>query len=355
MNLEQVSRGRDNNLDLIRFLAALSVILCHAFPLTLGEGVPDPLSSLTDDQLSFGSLAVGIFFLYGGFLICKSMCRLKTAKEYFKARILRIFPLLMVVTAVLTFVIGPILTELPVLEYFKNTETYRYLLNGILILQHNLPGVFVHNIYGQAVNGPLWTLPIEFLCYIMCFVLYKLKFLTQKNMKWAVILFSAGCIGVKIISGRMPALAPMIRPMGLFFAGILYYVYRDKINMRVTWCGAAFIGMIVSMIFGIFPYTVFLFFPYFFFYVGYAVKKKFSNFAKHGEISYGMYLCAWPVQQILCQISDNKMSPYVNFLITVPIAVILGFICCKAVEEPIAKSRLCRHKQKDDGREDITG
>lgn len=336
MNLEQVSKGRENNLDVIRFLAAISVIACHAFPIALGEGVPDPLSALTDDQLSFGSLAVGIFFLYGGFLICKSMCRLKTAKGYFKARILRIFPLLMVVTLVLAFAAGPVLTELSVSDYFRNTGTYRYLLNGILILQHNLPGVFVHNIYGQAVNGPLWTLPIEFLCYIMCYVLYRLKLLEKKNMKYAVVLFSAGCIGVKIISGRLPALSPMIRPMGLFFAGMLYYVYRDKIKMRLSWCAVSFAGMIVSLIFGIFPYTVFVFFPYFFLYIGYATKKKFSGFARHGEISYGMYLCAWPVQQIVCQLFGNEMNPYVNFIITVPIAIILGFICCKAVEEPIA-------------------
>ena len=337
MKLEEVSRGRKNNLDLIRFFAAIAVILCHAFPLTRGEGIPDSLSALTDDQLSFGSLAVGIFFLYGGFLICKSMCRLQTAKRYFKARILRIFPMLIVVTVVLAFVAGPVLTELPVSEYFKSSGTYRYLLNGILFLQHNLPGVFVNNIYGQPVNGPLWTLPVEFLCYVMCFVMYKLKLLDKKNMKWAVILFSAGCIGVKVISGSIPALAPMIRPMGLFFAGMLYYVYRDKIPMRLSWCMVSFAGMVISLLTGIFPYTVFVFFSYFFLYLGYATKWKCSGFAKHGEVSYGMYLCAWPVQQILVQLSGNKMSAWVNFILTIPIAILIGFIGCKLIEEPIAK------------------
>lgn len=337
MRLEEVSQGRNNNLDIIRFVAAIMVILCHAYPIGLGMGVPDPLSALTNDQLSFGSLAVSVFFFYGGFLICKSMCRLKTAKDYFRARILRIGPLLIIVTVMLAFVAGPILTKLTVSEYFTEAGTYKYLLNGILLLQHNLPGVFTENIYGQAVNGPLWTLPIEFLCYVMCYFLYRLRFLNQKNMKWATILFSIGCIGVKVLSYRIPILGDMIRPIGLFFAGILYFVYKDKIEMKGSWSVIALLAMIVSAVFGILPYTIFIFFPYVFAYIAYAAKVKFSGFARHGEISYGVYLCAWPVQQIICQIFGNKMNPILNFIITVPIAILLGFICCKAVEEPIAK------------------
>lgn len=350
MNLEQVSRGRDNNLDLIRFIAAVFVIYCHAFPLTLGYGVPDPLSAVTDDQMSFGSLAVGIFFVYGGFLICKSMCRLQNAKEYFKARVLRIFPPLIVVTLVLALIAGAILTKDT--DYFLNGGTYLYLLNGLLVgvllSVQNLPGVFTDNIYGQAVNGPLWTLPIEFICYIMCFVFYKLKLLCKKNMIWGTLIFSAGCIGAWYLSDSIPMLAPMIRPMGLFFAGMLYYVYRDKIKLRFLWCLAALAGMVFSAVLGILNITVFLFFPYFFIYIGYGTKIKVSNFAKYGEISYGMYLCAWPVQQILVQIFENDMTPFMNFIITVPISMVLGFLICKLVEQPIAKWQKRSREEKSE-------
>lgn len=340
MNLDKVSQGRENNLDVIRFIAAVMVIFCHAFPIALGEGVLDPLAKLTGDQISFGSLAVGIFFVYGGFLICKSMCRVEKGKPYFKARILRIFPPLIVVTAILALVVGPILTKLSLGEYFINGGTYKYLLNGILVLQHNLPGVFTENVYGQAVNGPLWTLPIEFICYVMCFVAYKCKLVNKKGMIAATVIFVIGCLGAWVLSSKIVLLASMIRPMGLFFAGMLMYVYRDKIPMKLWIAVICLVGMIVSAVFGVLPITIFIFFPYFFMYIGFGTRFKLSGFAKHGEVSYGMYLTAWPVQQVLSQFlsgADGKMNPVVNFVITVPIAIVLGFVLCKCVEEPILK------------------
>lgn len=349
MNLEKASQGRENNLDIIRFIAAILVIFCHAFPLALGEGVLDPLAALTGDQISFGSLAVGIFFVYGGFLICKSMCRIQKTVPYFKARILRIFPPLIAVTVVLAFVVGPILTQLPLRDYYTDAGTYRYLLNCVMALQHQLPGVFLDNIYGRAVNGPLWTLPIEFICYIMCYVAYKCKLVNKKGMIAATVIFSAGCIGAWILSAKITILAPMIRPMGLFFAGMLYYVYRDKIPMKGWVAAVCFVGMVVSAVCHILPVTIFFFFPYVILYLGFGTKSVFANFAKRGEISYGIYLTAWPVQQIFAQVmcgADGIMNPYVNFLIAVPISIVLGYVVFKCVEEPVSYYFMKKGKNK---------
>ena len=80
MKLSEITRGRENNLDFIRFWAAALVIFCHAFPISLGGENVDILGRLTGSQMHFGNLAVGIFFLYGGFLISKSAERLPGAK-----------------------------------------------------------------------------------------------------------------------------------------------------------------------------------------------------------------------------------------------------------------------------------
>ena len=149
MTLKEVSADRNNNLDLIRFCAALLVILCHAYPISMGEGHMDLLGRITGGQIHFGNLAVCIFFLYGGFLIAKSAERLQTAGAYFKARIFRLFPCLIAVTFFLSFLAGPCLTTYSLGEYFSQRGTYQYLLNSIMVLTHNLPGVFEGNIYGQ--------------------------------------------------------------------------------------------------------------------------------------------------------------------------------------------------------------
>lgn len=335
--LADISKGRDNNLDLLRFIAAIMVIFSHAFPISLGADVMDPLAVMTKDQISFGSLAVSVFFLYGGFLICKSLFRCKETKKYFKARIIRIFPPLMVVVILCSFCLGPFYTVLSIPDYFTSAGTYRYLLNGILILQHNLPGVFENNIYGAVVNGPLWTLPIEFVCYIMCWFFYKINILDKKRSLGAILIFGLGCTGVLILSEKYAILATMIRPMGMFFIGMMLYIYLEHIVMSrfIFWLCLA--GCIVSSILGIFNYTIFIFLPYLLMYIGFGTKFKFSDFAKRGEISYGIYLSAWPVQQMICQYFGGQMNPVLNFILAIIPSIFMGIIICKFVEKPVTR------------------
>lgn len=337
MRLSEITKGRENNLDFIRFWAAVMVIFCHAFPISLGKGHVDILGRISNDQIHFGNLAVCIFFFYGGFLICKSVHRLQAGKKYFKARILRIFPCLMAVTFILTFLVGPVITELGIGEYFRNVNTYKYLLNSVMVLVHELPGVFQENIYDATVNGPLWTLPIEFLCYIMCFIAWKMKFLEEKNAKWMILLFAVGYLGaVKLLAGSS-VLSAALRPVGLFFSGMVYFVYRDRIIIKPWIAAVCALALVIGTMLGILDIVIFFCFPYLMTYLGFGTGHKLSGFARKGEVSYGMYLWGWPIQQIICQLFGGQMNPYINTLLSVPIAVFGGFLLNRLVEKPLSK------------------
>ena len=171
--------GKSNNLGFIKFIAALIVIISHAFPLSTVDRL-DLMENITRERLSFGGLAVAIFFFSSGLLVTKSLFKNPHFVPYFKQRIKRIFPPLIFIAVICAFVLGPIITSLSASEYFSNSQTYKYLLNGICILQHDLPGVFQGNVYGSTVNGALWTMPVEFLCYVACFIGYKIKLLNKK-------------------------------------------------------------------------------------------------------------------------------------------------------------------------------
>ena len=345
MKLSEITGGRENNLDVIRFCAAVLVILCHAFPISLGEGHVDILGRLTEDQIHFGNLAGCIFFFYGGFLICKSAERLQKAGPYFKARILRIIPCLAVVTFVLAFVAGPILTELSPGDYFTNPGTFRYLLNSVMVLVHNLPGVFQENIYNPTVNGPLWTLPVEFLCYIMCFLALKLHFVNEKNARWMILMFAAGYLGaVKVLAGSQ-VLSAALRPVGLFFAGMVYYIYREKIIIRPWLAGVCGVLLAAAAAVHLLEPVIFFCFPYLMAWLGFGTRRKCSGFARRGEVSYGMYLCGWPIQQIICQAFGGQMNPYLNAALTVPLAVLCGFLLNRLVEQPLGR-RFARQPEK---------
>ena len=60
------AEGEKNNLNAIRLLLALGVMVSHTFPLSLGlsEGIlQEPVSRMTSKQFTLGEIAVNLFFL----------------------------------------------------------------------------------------------------------------------------------------------------------------------------------------------------------------------------------------------------------------------------------------------------
>ena len=335
--LGEVAQGRDNNLNIMRFVAALMVILCHAYPLTLGKGNADFFDRFSQGSVSLGGLAVSLFFVVGGYLIAKSVVRVQNGKRYFKARVLRIFPSLLFVVLLSALVIGPFLSTLSAGEYYTSPQTWKYLLNGILIPVHELPGVFSQSVYDPTVNGPLWTLPVEFACYILCFLVYKLRLLTPKRFPFVLAAGLIGAAGGFLLFKNAGSLLGAIRPTLLFLIGMGYYVYRDYIWLNVWGAIGAAIVSVPLFWAGLGDLALLIFFPYIVFYLAFGTKYKFSDFGKRGEFSYGIYLWGWPVQQLLCQVFGGTMNVWLNFLLASVIALILAVITYYCVEKPVLK------------------
>jgi len=121
MLLGEVSSDRNNNLNVIRFIASVMVIFSHAYPISCGD--TDPLSKLTDGQMHFGSLAVCAFFFFSGFFIDRSVHKQPSFQSFFRARCVRIFPCLIMVVFFCVFVLGACVTECHIREYFTNIKT----------------------------------------------------------------------------------------------------------------------------------------------------------------------------------------------------------------------------------------
>lgn len=158
-----------DNFAAIRLLAALVVVFGHSFPLTGSEG-PGYLGSPAS------TLAVKIFFVISGYMISESWLRDPHIGRYLRRRALRIFPALFVLCLFSVLVVGPALTSADLATYLSHHGTWNYLTNIALYPNYSLPGVFEGNIYPSAVNGSLWTLPIEFSMYLLLPVLLLLPF-----------------------------------------------------------------------------------------------------------------------------------------------------------------------------------
>ena len=110
--IDQCIDSRINNLDIIRFIAATLVVFSHSYPLTLGNNGSEPFAVFSNGQMTFGELAVSIFFVISGFLITQSYDRSKDLIYYMKARTLRIFPGLIFCVILTVFLLGPFFTRL---------------------------------------------------------------------------------------------------------------------------------------------------------------------------------------------------------------------------------------------------
>ncbi len=175
------------------------------------------------------------------------------------------------------------------------------------------------------------------------FFIFEAGILTTKRMKWTIPFFAAGYMAGHYILGD-GLLSAALRPAGLFYAGLIYYVYRDRIKLRWLPAAVCMAAMIIGSCFDVLDITVFLFLPYFLLYIGYGTRYKFSNFAKHGEVSYGMYLCGWPIQQCVCMGFGGAMQPVLNFVIAMPLTVLCGYLLYWCIERPIAERM--RHTNK---------
>lgn len=160
-----------------RFIAAMLVIMSHSFPLTQGNIQKEWLYVLANGQLTLGALSVATFFLCGGYLSARDVSKYTSVMQYVSARLKRLLPSLWFVI-IACILLGGFIKTLTPAEYFTNAATYRYLLDGVMILQHDLLGVFENAVYLSTVNGSLWTLPVELACNIICYCGWKSRLIT---------------------------------------------------------------------------------------------------------------------------------------------------------------------------------
>ncbi len=341
-------RGHDNNFNLIRFLAAAVVLLDHSVALVGGSHQRDLILgpfSMNLNQVPIGHIAVDTFFVVSGFLVAKSALTRQNLAEFGVARILRLFPALLVVSMALAFVLGPLISDRPLSEYFADFSAWAYvpLTASLATPMATLPGVFAHVPVANIVNSPLWTLRYEATCYVLLGLLAVSGALFSRRVVYTL----AGLLAAYLlITFATPWRAENVgidslSRFGLsFFIGAGLYALRQEI--RLSW-------MILLALAGLAAATAWTNFAELTFRLalGYGVVwmalvpvGRLRNFNRLGDYSYGLYIWCWPVQQTIVTYVHGLTGPEL-FLISFPVTLLFAVLSWHLVEHPAL-----RHKNR---------
>lgn len=294
------------NFDLMRLVAALLVVVSHTFPLA---GQP-PFRIVGVEDL--GALGVSIFFVISGYLVSASYER--DPKSYLLKRVLRIEPGL-IASLVVTVGLLAFVTTAPAAEYWPAAGMY-VVRNALLYpATYELPGVFQHAPMAGVVNGVLWTLRLEFSFYLVLLVI-------RARLAW-VLALTGLCAAVFVAmtitdphwaSEKLTRIVFLTARNGLlFFAGAALQLSRRKVPL---WLGA---GSAVA-----FPLLGPL-----------ALPTAVLGLARPGklpaDLSYGVYIYAFPIQQWLAV--QGQLNVATAVLAVLPFAAASWFL----VERPAMK------------------
>ncbi len=306
-----------------------------------GTEANEPLNLLTGNQCILGLVAVFIFFAVSGFLITQSFEQTQAPLRYLLKRCLRIFPGLILVLVLTAFVLGPIVTTLPLTDYLHRPEPYFYVLrNAYFSLKvHELPGVmFVDNPVGLEVNGALWSLGCEFQMYIMVMLLGVCRLI---NVPVCILLLALGmaCIQYEPLSfltqyDALSFLGGWGWTLSFFAMGMLIYKLRD---WRYTFDGRVAIVAVIGLIASIpLQQFILLFAPfgcYLAIYIARHPRIPFIPAAKFGDLSYGLYIFGWPSEQLVIWLMGGHAAWWQVFIDATLVASVLAFLSWHLVEK----------------------
>lgn len=327
---------RENNFDFLRFFAAALVLFAHSYPL-VGRRGDEPLTLLTGYEKG-GSIAVGIFFVMSGYLIASSWLASSSPKSFLIKRALRIFPALIVAVLLSAFVIGPLVTQFDLARYLAADGTWTYLQNILLVTRYELPGVFTGNAYPDVVNGSLWTLPLEVLMYIGVMILGLTGFLKRRLIFLPIAVLAVGHFWLLGKLGIESYFIKNIFKLGLlYYSGSALFLYRDDIPWRGWIAALLFAALVATFRTDIGPLVYFVALPYLVLYLAYAPLPLISRFGKYGDFSYGLYIYAFPFQQLTIYLFGPQVGVLGLTLIAFVPTLILAALSWHLIEAPAMK------------------
>jgi peptidoglycan/LPS O-acetylase OafA/YrhL len=317
---------RSNNFDALRLLGALLVFYSHQFALT---GHKEPMVHAPTGT-AFGSTGVYIFFAISGFLVCQSWLRDPSAWRFAQRRFLRIWPGM---TAAI------VLTSVSLFAFTQaSLEVLLKYLGNVVCLGCSKGLFFPDNAY-QTLYGSMWSIPVEVQCYAL---LLTAGVLFRRRLAAFITCLAAAAMLMPIARHVLPPellidmiLAGWIWPSwitcGAFFLAACMLCIHPQLLQR-AWL--PILGGVLLMARGEFIVGLVFALPAAVVWVGSQSWPVLRSAGRFGDLSYGIYLWAWPVQQVLVMLLGDSLSTWAHMAIALPITFACALASWHLIERP---------------------
>lgn len=337
--LDLVLQREHNNLDLFRLLAAVLVVFGHcyiAFPSGEQAARWDVFTLSHYPGINCGAVAVKIFFFISGLLVTNSLLQKGRVPGFLLARFFRIWPALAAVLVLMAFVAGPLLTDWGAGSYLINPGPRAYIWDNLLLTSNNdLPGVFTSDAYKfHDVSIVLWTLRYEVAAYAWLLVFFSLGALRRP---WV-------CVLLLVFAYADPLLAHPLLPTSqtgnpqiaylpsCFMLGAGLACWKKRIVLRWENCAAVALAWLLfrHSLWGphLFLLTILLLVLHV------STLPAVVRLRPRADISYGIYLWGFPVQQVIFPWSAS-LGFGASFSATLLVTALLAGLSWHGVEKPL--------------------
>jgi peptidoglycan/LPS O-acetylase OafA/YrhL len=229
-------------------------------------------------------------------------------------------------------------------------------------LQFHLPGVFANLPFASAVNGSLWTLPAEAIAYGVIAGAGFIGVLRYRALGplfliayWAYGWHVAPTIADKNVVHPYLVIPGCLDCYHYFLMGSVIYLYRDKITLSGYLACLLVLLQICTAQTPFFRLVMRFALPYVVLYLAYCRVPLLARFGRRGDYSYGIYIYAYPIQQLCLHLWGPRMSPGRLFVCALGATLLCAVLSWHLVEAPALRlKRLMGRakKPKDQGRED---
>lgn len=309
-----------NSFQLIRLILAIAVLYRHSFDLLAADHA-DVVLDLIPPRTHLGRIALCFFMVVSGFLVTHSWTQSTGWRDFLWRRVLRVYPGFLAASLFCAFVAAP-LGSRDALSYLESVNYGAFFGAALQLGKLDIPPSFLSNPYPGQVNGSLWSIKIEFECYLGLMVLALLGALRHRFAMLALfaIMLAAHAIQPYAPSTPLDRFANHLQLATFFMAGSVAYLFWDVLPRSYGWIEIVGLVVLTTAVIEVgflelLPVTG----TYLLLCLAFEQRLSALRIGRRVDLSYGIYLYAWPVQQLLIQVLGGWLNPW-----TLSVAALLG-------------------------------